>query len=953
MAKARGMTTQELADILRAAGVQVRSNLSSVEEKDVERVLPPPPAAEAEAESTSSKSGRPAAKATSAKAAVTDVETPPAAAEATAEEPAVEETPAETPAPTETPAEAPEAPAEAPEAPAEAPEAPADAAEAPAEAPEAPAASKTVAPKATKAPAGPRATTKSDKPFGPKIVATADEVRAAEQAAATRVAQAAPGQRRGGKGRGGRLDATPTVVGPGVPLRKGVKSSGTVVTKGEEPPVPAPEPKPEEKAPSKGPRADGGRPPAPARPAAGRPPAASAAPPAATKRPAKGPAPAAAGEAAKSAPRRKGGGDSSYTPGGRMWKPGETSSRRRVVIDSQAGRRGGKGAVRGAHGPAGLTEAERAPVKKKAAPGTETPVQIPSGAMVKDLADAFEVGAGEIIMTLMKLGELVTITQSLSDDAILIVAEEFERKVEIQYAEEESEITFEDDPADLVDRAPVVTVMGHVDHGKTSLLDAIRETEVVKGEAGGITQHIGAYQAHHGDRRVTFIDTPGHEAFTAMRARGAKVTDVAVIVVAANDGVMPQTVEAIDHAKAADVPMLVAINKMDLADANPDRVKQQLSDLGLQPEGWGGQTVMVEVSAKKHLNLDELMDMILLVADVQEIKANPNAPASGVVVESQLDVGRGPVATVLVQRGTLHVGDAIACGEAYGKVKAMLDFKGEVLTSAGPSVPAQVLGFNSVPAAGDIALVVKDEREARQLAESRTARIRMEMNAKGGAGATSLDDFYRRLKEGEVKELALVLKGDVGGSVEALEEALNNISHPEVKVSVIHSGVGGINESDVNLAAASNAVIIGFNVRPSVQAKASADEQGVDIRTYRVIYKAIEDIEAALMGMLEPERVEQDLGAAEVRQTFRASRIGTIAGCYVVSGKITRNAKVRVVRDGSIAFEGNLGSLKRFNEDVREVLQGFECGIHLDGFDDIKEGDIIEAYEIKEVARTG
>ncbi len=962
MAKARGMTTQELADILRAAGVQVRSNLSSVEEKDVERVLPPPKTAEseAEAESTSSESGSPAAEAAATEAAATEVETPPAAAEATAEVPPAEETAPETKAPAQTKTAAQtKAPAQTKaEAAAAAVEAPAEAAEVevPAEAVEAPAAAKTAAPKATKAPAGTRATAKSDRPIGPKIVATADEVRAAEEAAAARVAQAGPGQRRGGKGRGGRLDAIPTVVGPGVPLRKGVKSSGTVVRKGEEPPAPAPaptpEPKAEEKAAGRGPRPDGVRPPAPARPAAGRPPAAAAAGPATTKRPAKGPAPAAAGEAAKTAPRRKGGGDSSYTPGGRMWKPGETSSRRRVVIDSQAGRRGGKGAARGARGPAGLTEAERAPVKKKAAPGTETPVQIPSGAMVKDLADALEIGAGEIIMTLMKLGELVTITQSLSDDAILIVAEEFERKVEIQYAEEESEITFEDDPADLVERAPVVTVMGHVDHGKTSLLDAIRETEVVKGEAGGITQHIGAYQAHHGDRRVTFIDTPGHEAFTAMRARGAKVTDVAVIVVAANDGVMPQTVEAIDHAKAADVPMLVAINKIDLADANPDRVKQQLSDLGLQPEEWGGQTVMVEVSAKKHLNLDDLMDMILLVADVQETKANPNAPASGVVVESQLDVGRGPVATVLVQRGTLHVGDAIVCGEAYGKVKAMLDFKGEVLTSAGPSVPAQVLGFNSVPAAGDTALVVKDEREARQLAESRTARIRMEMNAKGGAGATSLDDFYRRLKEGEVKELALVLKGDVGGSVEALEEALNNISHPEVKVSVIHSGVGGINESDVNLAAASNAVIIGFNVRPSVQAKASADEQGVDIRTYRVIYKAIEDIEAALMGMLEPERVEQDLGAAEVRQTFRASRIGTIAGCYVISGKITRNAKVRVVRDGSIVFEGNLASLKRFNEDVREVLQGFECGIHLDGFDDIKEGDIIEAYEIKEVART-
>lgn len=917
LAKARGLATQELAERLRAAGVEVKSNLSNVEESDVERVLGPSTTEKTAAKPTSSKPGRAAAKVTPDEVAAQDLQTEPAATEVAPEQPAKSEVAPEKAAKSET-----------------------------AEAPGGPQAGARKAP--AKAPSGPRATPKPDRPLGPKIVATAEEVRVAEEAAAARVTQAPPTPRRGGKGRGARLDGIPTVVGPGVPLRKGVKASTTVVRKGEEPPAP-PAPKPEEKAPSRGPRPDG-QPPAPARPATTRPPAAPG--PAATRKPAKSPAPAAPGDAAKSAPRRKGGGETSYTPGGRMWKPGETSSRRRVVIDSQAGRRGGKGSVRGVRGPAGLSEAERAPVKKKAAPGTETPVQIASGAMVKDLADAFEVGPGEIIKTLMKLGELVTITQSLSDDAILIVAEEFERKVEIQYAEEEGELTFEDDPADLVERPPVVTVMGHVDHGKTSLLDAIRETEVVKGEAGGITQHIGAYQAHHGERRVTFIDTPGHEAFTAMRARGAKVTDVAVIVVAANDGVMPQTIEAIDHAKAAEVPMLVAINKVDLADANIDRVKQQLSDHGLQPEDWGGETVMVEVSAKKRLNLNELMDMILLVADVQELKANPDAPASGVVVESQLDVGRGPVATVLVQRGTLHVGDAIVCGESYGKVKAMLDFRGETLTSAGPSVPAQVLGFNSVPAAGDYALAVKDEREARQQAESRTARIRMEMNARGGAGATSLDDFYRRLKEGEVKELALVLKGDVGGSVEALEEALNNISHPEVKVRVIHSGVGGINESDVNLAAASNAVIIGFNVRPSVQAKASAEEQGVDIRTYRVIYKAIEDIEAALMGMLEPEHVEQGLGAVEVRQIFRASRIGTIAGCYVISGKITRNAKVRVVRDGSIVFEGNLGSLKRFNEDVREVLSGFECGIHLDGFDDIKEGDVIEAYEIKEIART-
>jgi translation initiation factor IF-2 len=971
LAKARGLTTAELADRLREAGVEVKSNLSSVEEADVERVLGPEPGkAPKPKKAASPKAAGPAAKAEAPKAKTAKKPAEPAAAPAKKEKPAAAARPekaaatptedeptkaaatkkstvatkpepeAEAPAPT---AEKQAAPAEEAEVPAEKAEEPAEKAEAPAEKAEAPA---EPAPKAAAKPAS-----KQDRPLGPKIVATAEEVRAAEEAAAARVSKATPGQRRG-KGRGPRLDGIPTVVGPGVPMRKGVKPSNTVVRKGEEPPAPEPpkpEPKKEERPPAKGPRPGAGPSGPPRGPGGGSRPI--PAPPVPAKKPGKAAAPQAATDA-KHGRKGRGGGESAYTPGGRMWKPGETSSRRRVVIDSQAGRRGGKGAGKGGRGAPGTAEAERPPAKKKAAPGVESPVQIASGAMVKDLAETLDIGAGEIIKTMMKLGEMVTITQSLSDEAVLIIAEEFERQIEIQHAEEEGELTFEDDPADLVDRAPVVTVMGHVDHGKTSLLDAIRETEVVKGEAGGITQHIGAYQVRHGERELTFIDTPGHEAFTAMRARGAKVTDVAVIVVAANDGVMPQTIEAIAHAKAAEVPMLVAINKIDLVDSNPDRVKQQLSDHGLQPEEWGGDTVMVEVSAKKRLNLDDLMDMILLVADVQELKANPNAAASGVVVEAQLDIGRGPVATVLVQRGTLRVGDAVVCGESYGKVKAMLDFRGDVLAEAGPAVPAQVLGFNTVPTAGDYAVVVKDEREARQQAESRTARIRQEMLAKGGAGATSLDDFYRRLKEGEVKELALVLKGDVGGSVEALEEALNNISHPEVKVRVIHSGVGGINESDVNLAVASNAVIIGFNVRPSVSAKASADEQGVDIRTYRVIYKAIEDIEAALMGMLEPEQVEQDLGAVEVRQIFRASRIGTIAGCYVVSGKITRNAKVRVVRDGSIVFEGGLASLKRFNEDVREVLQGFECGVHLEGFDDIKEGDVIEAYEIKEVART-
>jgi translation initiation factor IF-2 len=755
-------------------------------------------------------------------------------------------------------------------------------------------------------------------------------------------------------------------------MRKGVKPSGNVVSKEElvrmkaekaaqaeearkaaaaAPPKPA-EPAAPAGGPARGPAqrpfsSAGPRPPRPVAPVAK-----DAAPvrrdrpgrvpdrPAGREEPAGAAAPAGAGAVRPGAPSRVRRGDD---------KP----AKRRVIIDSQAGRKGGRGGFRDNRGVA-VGEADRPMAKKKAPPGTEGPAKVKSGASVKDLGEALELGAGELIKTLMRLGEMVTITQSLSDDAILILAEEFERQVEIQHAEEEKEGAdlFTDDPADLTPRAPVVTIMGHVDHGKTSLLDAIRETEVVKSEAGGITQHIGAYQVTHNEKKVTFLDTPGHEAFTAMRARGAKSTDIAVIVVAANDGVMPQTLEAISHAKAAEVPILVAINKMDLVDANPDLVKHQLSDQGLVPEAWGGETVMVEVSAKQRLNLDDLMDMILLVAEVQELKANAKAPASGVVIEAQLDVGRGPVATVLVQRGTLHVGDAVTSGEAYGKVKAMFDFIGKPVTKAGPSVPVQILGFNSLPMAGDFVMVAKDEREARQKAEQRTARLRQEQLAKSRGGASSLEEFYRRVKEGRVKELPLVIKGDVGGSVEALEEALRNITHPEVKVEVVFAGVGGINESDIMLASASKAVVIGFNVRPSVAAKALAEQEQVDVRTYRVIYKAIEDVEAALVGMLEPEQVEEDLGTAEIRQVFRASRIGTIAGCYVLTGKLTRSAKVRLLRNGSIVYEGSIGSLKRFADDVREVLAGYECGLNFDGFDDLHEGDIIEAYEIKEVART-
>jgi translation initiation factor IF-2 len=766
----------------------------------------------------------------------------------------------------------------------------------------------------------------------------------------------------------------PTVVGPGVPLRKGVKPPGNVLSKEElariqaekaaraeaarkaaaAPPPKAAPPKVPEPEPAAAPRAPAARP----APAGGRPPHKAPAPPlrdtadrrdrsfkvaapplpdvwVETTEPVQPPAPARP------------------TGVSRVRRGDDKPARRRVIIDSQASRKGGKGGPRDRRNGV-VSDLDKPAVKKKVLPGSETPVKVKSGASVKDLSEALEIGAGELIKTLLRLGEMVTITQSLSDDALVILAEEFERKVDIEHVEEEKEglDQFEDVPADLSPRAPVVTIMGHVDHGKTSLLDAIRETEVVKSEAGGITQHIGAYQVTHNDKKVTFLDTPGHEAFTAMRARGAKSTDIAVIVVAANDGVMPQTLEAISHAKAAEVPMVVAINKMDLVDANPDLVKKQLADQGLVPEAWGGDTVMVEVSAKQRMNLEELMDMILLVAEVQELRANAKAPASGVVIEAQLDVGRGPVATILVQRGTLRVGDAIVSGEAYGKVKAMFDFTGVALAKATPSVPAQVLGFNTLPVAGDFVMVVGDEREARQRAEQRTARLRQEQLAKSRGGASSLDEFYRRLKEGRVKELPLVIKGDVGGSVEALEEALRNVSHPEVKVEVVFAGVGGINESDIMLASASKAVVIGFNVRPSVAAKALAEQEQVDVRTYRVIYKAIEDVEAALVGMLEPEHVEEELGTAEIRQVFRASRIGTIAGCYVLTGKLVRSAKIRLIRNGSIVHEGGIASLKRFADDVREVQAGYECGLHLEGYDDIHEGDVIEAYEIKEVART-
>jgi translation initiation factor IF-2 len=644
---------------------------------------------------------------------------------------------------------------------------------------------------------------------------------------------------------------------------------------------------------------------------------------------------AAAGTAGPRRPRTN--------PGGR---------RRRVIIDAGASRRGGPtggGRQRRGRRGRGGDRGDDQPVQPVIPTGV---VKVPSGATVKDVSQLIGVPTPEIIKALMGYGEMVTITQTLSDEAIEVLAGDFSREIEItRAADEEAELEAEavDDPADLRPRPSVITVMGHVDHGKTSLLDAIRDTAVAAGEAGGITQHIGAYQVNHGGKLVTFIDTPGHAAFTAMRARGAKVTDIAAIVVAADDGVMPQTVEAIDHAKAAAVPMVIVINKIDKAEANIDRIKQQLTEFGIVPEEWGGDTVFVEASAKKRVGLDNFLDMLLLVAEMSDLRANPDAPASGFIIESRVDPGRGVVATMLVSRGTLNVGDAIVAGEASGRVRAMRDFRGEPLKAGGPSTPVEIVGFDELPTAGEFCRVVKDERTARSLGHKRANRIKTEALAR--QRALTLDEVFARIAEGKVLDLNLIVKADVQGSLEALTDALLKIQHPEVKVRVIHSGVGGVNESDVMLAAASSAIVIGFNVRPSPAASTLAEGEGVDVRTYRVIYKVTEDITAALVGMLKPEYEEVVLGQAEVRQLFRASKVGTIAGCMVTRGVIQRNAGIRVLRSDVVVHDGKIASLKRFAEDVREAQEGFECGILLDGFNDIKEGDVLEAYESREVAR--
>ena len=609
-------------------------------------------------------------------------------------------------------------------------------------------------------------------------------------------------------------------------------------------------------------------------------------------------------------------------------------------------------------------EAAEAPVEEPApaepvadeAPPATTRVRVHRGITVKDFADRLEISPAEIVKLLLSAGEMVTVTQSMSDEAVVLVADEFGADVDIVAPGEEDigdEATLaadEDEAAALVPRPPVVTVMGHVDHGKTSILDAIRRSDVVSGEAGGITQHIGAYQVHRDNREVTFIDTPGHEAFTAMRARGAQVTDIAVLVVAADDGVKPQTVEAIDHARAAEVPIVVAVNKVDKPEADPVRVRQQLSDYGLMPEEWGGETVFVDVSAKQRTNLDSLIEMILLTADVQlDLKANPNVMARGVVIEAHLDKGRGPVATVLVKRGTLVQGDAVLAGTAWGRVRAMLDERGNAVEEATPGQPVQVLGWQSVPDAGDEFRAVEDEREARSSAQEREQHRReAELVAQR---KVSLQTLLAATREGEIPELNLLLKADAQGSVEALEGQLEKLDQSLVKLNVLRKGAGAITENDVTLAQASDAIVIGFNVVPTAQARSLADEEGVDVRTYRVIYQAVQDIENAARGLLGPEIREVPIGQAEVRALFRVPRAGVVAGCYVTEGVIRRNSRVRLVRDGTIIYETGLASLKRFKDDVREVAAGYECGISLEGYQDLKEGDVIQAFEVREVAR--
>lgn len=597
--------------------------------------------------------------------------------------------------------------------------------------------------------------------------------------------------------------------------------------------------------------------------------------------------------------------------------------------------------------------------KQKQAAPTPEPKEMPSkityteGITVGELADKLGVDSSEIIKKLFLLGIMANINQSLDIEALELVASDYGVELEEEVVIDDNDLTiyFEDveNDADASERPAVVTIMGHVDHGKTTLLDSIRNTRVTEGEAGGITQHIGAYQIENNDKKITFLDTPGHAAFTTMRARGAQVTDITILVVAADDGVMPQTIEAINHAKEAEVPIIVAVNKIDKPTANPDRVMQELTEYNLIPEDWGGDTIFVPLSALSGEGIDDLLEMIGLVAEVQELKANADKAAVGTVIEAELDKSRGPAASLLVQNGTLHVGDAIVVGNTHGKVRAMVNDLGKRIKVAGPSTPVEITGLNDVPQAGDRFVVFKDEKKARRIGEAREQQSILQQRQE--SKNVSLDNLFEQMKQGEMKDLNVIIKGDVQGSVEALAASLMKIDVEGVNVRIIHTATGAINESDVTLANASNGIIIGFNVRPDAGAKRAAEAENVDMRLHRVIYNVIEEIESAMKGMLDPEYEEKVIGQAEVRQTFKVSKVGTIAGSYVTDGKITRDSGVRIIRDGVVLFEGELDTLKRFKDDAKEVAQGYECGITIEKFNDIKEGDIIEAYVMVEVER--
>jgi len=627
-------------------------------------------------------------------------------------------------------------------------------------------------------------------------------------------------------------------------------------------------------------------------------------------------------------------------------KTKKTKSNQRRFDDNKAG------GYRGGRGGRNNRGRQNQQPRKEKVDNTPKKMIVRGSMTVGELAKLLHKDASEVIKKLLFLGVMATINQELDLEAIQLVADEFKVEVELKLPVEEDPFELEEvpeDPENLQERPPVVTIMGHVDHGKTTLLDAIRQTRVTEGEAGGITQHIGAYQVEIKNKKISFLDTPGHEAFTTMRARGAKVTDITILVVAADDGVMPQTVEAINHAKAANVPIIVAVNKVDKPEANPDKIKQSLTEYELVPEEWGGDTIFVNVSAKQREGLDELLEMILLVAEVQEYKANPDRLAQGTVIEAELDKRRGPVARILVQTGTLKVGDAFVAGASFGRVRAMVNDKGRRLKDAGPSTPVELTGLNDVPQAGDRFIAFDDERKAREIAEKRANTLRE--SALGVNKKVTLDDLYKHIQEGDVKELPVIIKGDVQGSVEALRGSLEKIDIEGVRVKIIHTGAGAVTESDIILASASNAIVIGFNVRPEPLAKAAADQEKVDIRLHRIIYNVIEEIESAMKGMLDPEYRENVIGHAEVRNIFKVSRIGTIAGCMVLDGKMSRNAEVRLVRNGIVVYEGQLDSLKRFKDDAKEVAQGYECGISFDNYNDLKEGDIIEAFVMEAIER--